>query len=291
MKNNRQIYLMDIIIGCVLLAVTAVTIYPLIYVISMSISSADAVLKQEVFLFPKGFSVGSYKLVLQNQQVWRAYYNTIWYTVVGTTINIAITIMAGYALSRRVFFLGRPAMILIVITMFFSGGLVPLFVLVSRLGLYDTRWAIILPVAVNTWNLIITRTYMQISIHESLPESAKIDGCTDIRILLSIVLPLAKPIIAVLTIFYAVFHWNSWFSSTLFLSDVGLHPLQVYLRKLLIQAQLDTAYATETTSEYIAYIEQLKYSTIVVATLPILCVYPFLQKYFVQGVMLGSIKE
>lgn len=282
---------MDIIIGCVLLAVTAVTIYPLIYVISMSISSADAVLKQEVFLFPKGFSVGSYKLVLQNQQVWRAYYNTIWYTVVGTTINIAITIMAGYALSRRVFFLGRPAMILIVITMFFSGGLVPLFVLVSRLGLYDTRWAIILPVAVNTWNLIITRTYMQISIHESLPESAKIDGCTDIRILLSIVLPLAKPIIAVLTIFYAVFHWNSWFSSTLFLSDVGLHPLQVYLRKLLIQAQLDTAYATETTSEYIAYIEQLKYSTIVVATLPILCVYPFLQKYFVQGVMLGSIKE
>ncbi len=282
---------MDIIIGCVLLAITAVTVYPLIYVISMSVSSAEAVIKQEVFLFPKGFSVGSYKLVLQNSQVWRAYYNTLWYTAVGTSINIAITIMAGYALSRRVFFMRRPAMILIIVTMFFSGGLVPLFVLVSRLGLYDTRWAIVLPVAVNTWNLIITRTYLHISIHESLPESAKLDGCTDIRILFSIVLPLAKPIIAVLTIFYAVAHWNSWFSSTLFLSDVGLQPLQVYLRRLLIQAELDTAYITETTSEYIAYMEQLKYSTIVVATLPILCVYPFLQKYFVQGVMLGSIKE
>ena len=182
-------------------------------------------------------------------------------------------------------------MILIVITMFFSGGLVPLFVLINRLGLYNTRWAIVLPVAVNTWNLIITRTYMQMAIHESLPESARIDGCNDIRILINIVIPIIKPIIAVLVIFYAVFHWNSWFTSTLFLSDIGLQPLQVFIRKLLLQGEISTVFMTDTTSEYLAFMAQLKYSTIVVATLPILCIYPFLQKYFVLGVMVGSIKE
>ena len=152
-KNNKDIPVVEIIISIILLLFSIVTLYPLIYAISMSLSSADAVLKQEVFFFPKGFSIGSYKLVLENRQIWLSYFNTLWYTGIGTVLNITVTIMAGYALSRKTFFTRKLVMILIVITMFFSGGLVPLFVLINRLGLYNTRWAIVLPVAVNTWNL------------------------------------------------------------------------------------------------------------------------------------------
>jgi putative aldouronate transport system permease protein len=281
----------DVLLAAALVGLSAVTLYPLVYVISMSVSGADAVVRQQVFLYPIGFSVGSYRLILANRQIWLSYYNTLWYTAVGTTINVVVTLMAAYALSRREFFARKPIMILVTVTMFFSGGLVPLFVLINGLGLYNTRWSIVLPVAVNTYNLIIARTYLHISIHDSIPESAKMDGCSDVTILWRIVLPVAQPIIAVLTIFYAVSHWNAWFGASLFLNDVGLHPLQLYLRKLLLQSELDSAVMMEMTTELTAYMQQLKYACIVVATLPILCVYPFLQRYFVQGVMLGAIKE
>jgi putative aldouronate transport system permease protein len=291
MSRHGRIGAVDVLLAAALVLLSAVTLYPVVYVISMSISGADAVLKQQVFLFPIGFSLGSYRLILANSQIWLSYGNTLWYTGVGTCLNVSITLMAAYALSRREFFIRRPVMILIAVTMFFSGGLVPLFVLVNRIGLYNTRWAIVLPVAVNTYNLIIARTYLHISIHDSIPESAKIDGCNDMTILWRIVLPVAQPIIAVLTIFYAVSHWNSWFSATLFLNDVGLHPLQLFLRKLLLQSEMNPSVMMEMTPELSAYMQQLKYACIVVAILPILCLYPFLQKYFVQGVMLGAIKE
>lgn len=281
----------DLIVYIVLIVSSLLTVYPLIYVISMSISAADAVLSQRVWLWPIGFSFGSYELVLQNEQVWIAYANTLWYVGVGTAINVVLTICAAYALSRKGFFARDFLMIAIVITMFFTGGIIPLFLQVNRLGLYNTRWSVILPVAVNAWNLIIARTYFSISVPDSLPESAKIDGCTDIGVLVRIVLPTSLPIVAVLTIFYAVFHWNAWFYASIFVREQAMQPLQVFLRRLLLMNQIDLSFQMDDSLERIAYIEQLKYAAIVVATLPILAVYPFFQRYFVKGAMLGAIKE
>ena len=293
MKNkesflSRLVYAM---IYIVLIIITLITIYPLIYVVSMSISGADSVLKQEVILLPKGFSLGSFELLFQKNTIWDAYYNTLWYVIIGTFISVAVTMMAAYALSRKTFFLRNQIMMAIVFTMFFTGGLVPLFIQVNRLGLYNTRWAVILPIAVNTWNLIIARTYLQISIPESLPESAKIDGCNDIQILCRIILPTATPIIAVMIIFYSVAIWNAWFLPSLFLIDTKLQPLQLYLRNLLLLSIVDPSAATDISPQMLANMIQIKYAAIVVATLPILCIYPFMQKFFVQGVMLGAIKE
>ncbi|MFY9176204.1 MAG: carbohydrate ABC transporter permease [Caldicoprobacterales bacterium] len=282
----------DRVIEALLILISITTLYPFIYIISMSISSPDAVLAQEVWLLPKGFSLGSYNIVFENQEIWRSYGNTLWYTVVGTTINVVFTLMGAYALSRKEFFARDAVMIYIAITMFFSGGLIPTFILVNSLGLYNTRWAMVIPGAISAWNLIIARTYFQTSIPDSLPESAKIDGCTDIGIFIKIILPLSVPIVAVLIIFYAVGHWNAWFNALLYLSDSSLHPLQLFLRKILLMNSPDMLQeGMEDAFERLAYTIQLKYSSIVVATLPIICVYPFVQKHFVKGVMLGAIKE
>ena len=282
----------DRVIEALLILISITTLYPFIYIISMSISSPDAVLAQEVWLLPKGFSLGSYNIVFENQEIWRSYGNTLWYTVVGTTINVVFTLMGAYALSRKEFFARDAVMIYIAITMFFSGGLIPTFILVNSLGLYNTRWAMVIPGAISAWNLIIARTYFQTSIPDSLPESAKIDGCTDMGIFIKIILPLSVPIVAVLIIFYAVGHWNAWFNALLYLSDSSLHPLQLFLRKILLMNSPDMLQeGMEDAFERLAYTIQLKYSSIVVATLPIICVYPFVQKHFVKGVMLGAIKE
>lgn len=267
------------------------TLYPFIYIISMSVSEPRAVLAQDIWLLPEGFSLGSYKLVFENNEIWQAYGNTIWYTATGTCINVILTLMGAYALSRREFFARNAIMVYIAVTMFFSGGLIPTFLLVNNIGLYNTRWAMIIPGAVNAWNLIVARTYFQSSIPDSLPESAKIDGCSDIGILFRIVLPLSLPIIAVLSIFYAVGHWNAWFNALLYLSDERLHPLQLFLRKILIMNSPDLLQGMEDAFDRVAYAVQLKYASIMVATLPILCIYPFVQQYFVKGVMLGAIKE
>jgi putative aldouronate transport system permease protein len=287
--RNPLSKLADALIYVFLALICAVTVYPIVYVLSMSLSGPEAILRQTVWLFPVGFSVGSYQLIVSNAMFWSSYANTLWYTAAGTLINLLITLPAAYALSNTGFFARRFFMIMFTVTMFFSGGMIPLFLQVNRLGLYNTRWAIILPVAVSTWNLIIARTYFKMSIPDGITESAKIDGANDILVLWKIVLPVSKPIIAVLTIFYAVAHWNSWFPASLYLNTAALHPLQLYLRKLLLSN--DQVFQGEVTVNMIAYMQQLKYSSIVVATLPILCVYPFMQKYFIQGVMLGSLKE
>ncbi|HHY82944.1 MAG TPA: carbohydrate ABC transporter permease [Clostridiales bacterium] len=283
--------LWDIAIEIIMIAIALLTLYPFIYIISMSISEPDAVLAQEIWLLPKGFSLGSYDLVFENKEIWISYGNTIWYTIVGTSINVVLTLAGAYALSRKEFFARNAIMMYIAVTMFFNGGLIPTFILVNSLGMYNSRWAMVIPGAVSAWNLIIARTYFQTSIPDSLPESAKLDGATDLGIFFRIVLPLSTPIIAVLIVFYAVGHWNAWFNAMLYLSDSTLHPLQLFLRKILLMNSPDLLQGMEDAFERVAYAIQLKYASIVVATLPIICIYPFVQKYFVKGVMLGAIKE
>lgn len=290
-KKSRIELIFDSLIYFILIFAVLITLYPFIYVISMSISDPEHVLRQDIFLLPKGLSLGAYKLVFENPDVWRSYYNTVWYTVVGTSINIFMTVIAAYPLSRRNLFGRNFFMFFITFTMFFSGGLIPSFLLVRSLGLYNTRWAMVIPGAVSAWYIIITRTYFQSSIPDSLIEAAKIDGCNDISILFRIVLPLSAPIIAVLALFYAVGHWNSFFNALIYLPDKNLQPLQIYLVRVLIQASPELLGQMQDEFARSAYFIQLKYAVIIVTILPIICVYPFLQKYFVKGVMIGAIKE
>jgi putative aldouronate transport system permease protein len=270
--------------------VMIITLYPFLFVFSMSISDPKYVLDQSVWLFPKGFSVESYKRVFENPDIWTSYYNTIFYTAIGTALNVMLTIFGAYPLSRKNFFARKQLMIFIVFTMFFSGGLIPLFILIKDLGLYNTRWALIIPGVISAFLLIVTRTFFQ-SIPESLDESAKMDGANDITILFKIIMPLSKPIIAVLALFYAVGHWNSYFPAMIYLPDAKLQPLQLYLVKILIQNQDKLSEGLTDELDRALFTLQLKYSIIIVAVLPILLVYPFLQKYFAKGVMLGSLKE
>lgn len=279
----------DVLIYGVGILSVIVTLVPFLHVIAMSMSDPLLVARQEVFLLPKQIQWDAYRLVLENKVFWSNYGNTIWIVFFGTAVNIALTVALAYALSRREFFLRRTLMILVTFTMFFSGGLIPLFLMVSRLGLYNSRWAVILPYAISTYNLIVCRSFFE-GIPESLMESARLDGANDLRILFSIVLPLSGAIVAVLVLFYAVGHWNSYFPAMLFISKPALQPVQVYLIRVLIQNS--EALAEEGSAGYsrALVVEQLKYAVIIVTILPIVVLYPFLQKYFVQGVMIGAIK-
>ncbi|MBO7746727.1 carbohydrate ABC transporter permease [Paenibacillus sp. MWE-103] len=268
-------------------------IYPMLYVIFASLSDPRLLMQHEgILLKPLGFTWKGYSLVLNNPNISIGYYNTLYYVVVGTLISMILTCFGGYALSRKGVLFSKYILILITITMFFSGGLIPFYLLVKDLGIYDTRWAIILPSAISTWNLIIMRTsFMQIP--ESLEESAKIDGANDFTVLFRVILPLSMPIIAVMVLFYGVAMWNSWFNAAIFLRDRSTFPLQLILREILIQndkgsmLQVQNGISGQAEDMYRALIQ---YSTIVIATLPILVAYPFLQKYFVKGIMVGSLK-
>jgi putative aldouronate transport system permease protein len=280
----------DIILHIIMIFVAVITLYPILFVFSSSISDPVSVMKEEVWLFPKGFSLRSYKEIFATSSVWRSYYNTLWYTIVGTSINVFMTVIAAYPLSRKTFFARNHLMFFISFTMFFSGGLIPAFILVNRLGLYNTRWAMILPGAVSAWNIIVARTFYQ-GIPDSLEESAKLDGANDFEILLKIMIPLSAPIVAVLTLFYAVGHWNAFFNALLYLPNPKLQPLQIYLMKILVQLSselADAAAGVDAASSLPPM--QLRYALIIVTVLPILCIYPFVQKYFVKGIMIGAIK-
>ncbi|OXM14424.1 carbohydrate ABC transporter permease [Paenibacillus herberti] len=287
-SNTFSGKLADAAINVFMVFVIIICLYPLVFVFSMSISDPLAAAAQEVWLLPKGFSLNAYKLVFENPDIWTSYLNTIWYTVGGTAFNVIMTISLAYPLSRRNFFLRGPVTFLIVFTMLFSGGLIPTFILVNDLGLYNTRWALIILGAIGVWYVIIARTYFT-TIPESLIESAKLDGANDIRIFWTVIIPLSKPIIAVLVLFYAVGHWNSYFSALIYLPDKNLQPLQLYLVKVLVE-NTGLADSIMPSEEKSLAIMQIKYAIIMVATLPILFVYPFLQKYFVKGVMIGAIK-
>lgn len=265
-------------------------LYPMWYVLVSSFSDAYAIAASRVTFWPIGFNFNAYKLVFEDTRVWEAYGNTLFYVVAGTGINLLLTTLGAYPLSRRGLDGRRFFMAFIVFTMFFSGGLIPAYLNVRELGLFDTRWALLLPGAISAFNLIVMRTFFQ-GIPDSLIESGKIDGANDIRILLRIVLPLSMPVIAVMTLFYAVGHWNSWFSAMIYLQDRSLYPLQLILREILIQSSAQNMLSGATQDEVFRISESIKFATIIVATLPILVIYPFLQRYFVKGVMIGALKE
>jgi len=246
-----------------------------------------------ILLKPLGFTLNGYKLVFNNPSIMKGFANTLFYVVVGTSISLLLTCMSAYVLSRKNLLLGKPLMLMVTITMFFSGGLIPFYLQVQRLGLMNTRWAIILPSAISVWNLIVMRTAFS-SIPESLIESAKIDGANDFTVLFKIVIPVSKATLAVIGLFYAVSQWNAWFNAMIFLRDRDKYPLQLILREILIANDTrEMMNLPKGSAQFIkadAYKTLIKYSTIIVSIIPILCVYPFLQKYFVKGVMIGSVK-
>jgi putative aldouronate transport system permease protein len=267
-----------------------VSLYPLLYVLFASLSDPLAVSSTRgILLYPQGLTWDAYELVFQNPNIKVSYFNTIIYVIVGTLINILMTALGAYALSRQNVMWGNTIMFMIVFTMFFSGGLIPTYILISDLGMMNTRWALLLPGAISAFNLIIMRTAFQ-AVPIDLEESARMDGAKDWTILFRVVLPLSMPVVAVMVLFYGVGHWNSWFPAMIFLQDRELFPIQLILREILIANNTDSMMMNVTAGDQMPIGETIKYATIIVSTLPILCLYPFLQKYFVKGVMIGAIK-
>lgn len=271
--------------------------YPIVYMISASISDPKLVGSGEMWLWPKGITFEGYQRVFQDKSIWTGYGNTILYTVVGTMINLIVTLPAAYALSRKDF-LGRNFFMgMFMVTMFFGGGLIPTYLLVKDLGMVNTMWAIVVPSAASIWNIIVSRTFFQNSIPKELQEAAQIDGCTNLRLFFKIILPLSMPIIAVMALFYGVGNWNSYFSALIYLNDSAKYPLQLILRQILVLQEMSaqaggvmdaaTASALNNKAQIAALV---KYAVIIVATVPVIAIYPFLQRYFVQGVMIGSVK-
>ncbi|WP_045517106.1 carbohydrate ABC transporter permease [Neobacillus niacini] len=267
-------------------------LYPLIYVLSASLSSTKAVASGRVWLFPVEFSLLGYKTIFEYSKIWVGYGNSMFYMIVGTTVNVILTILAAYPLSRKDFYGRGIFMFLFVFTMMFNGGLIPNYLLVQDLGLLNSRWALIIPNALSVFNVIITMSFFKSTIPNELLESAQLDGCNDFKFLFKIVLPLSAPIIAVISLFYAVGHWNSYFGALIYLRDASLFPLQLILRDILVQNSVDPSMMGDATqlANKIGLQQLLKYSLIVVSSLPVLIAYPFVQRFFVKGVMIGSLK-
>lgn len=277
--------------GIALLFVT----YPLIYIVSASFSEPSLVASGQVYLWPRGVTLDGYAQIFEYKPIWIGYRNTLFYTTVGTIINLGISLTCAYALSRKDLHGRNFFTLLFTFTMFFSGGLIPTYLVVKQLGLINTIWAMLLPNAASIWNIIIARSYFQNSIPYELKEAAFIDGCSNTRLFLSIVLPLSKPIIAVMTLYYAVGHWNAFFNALIYLHDTNKFPLQLFLRNILIMDQMLDLLSSDPESmadllRRMELKESMKFGIIVISSLPVLILYPFLQKYFVKGVMIGSLK-
>ena len=287
--EDRILY---IVVTIVLILFTLIVLYPLIYVVSSSFSAGWAVSTGRVVLLPVDPTLEGYKTVFAHRYIGSAYRNTIFYTVVGTVINIIVTVTCAYPLSRRDFPCRGFFMKLFLFTMFFSGGLIPTYILMSKIKFVNTVWAMLIPGALSVYNMILVRTFLQNSIPLELLEASQIDGCSDVHYFFRIMLPLSKPVIAVVTLYYAVGHWNSYFSAMIYLNDQQLYPLQLILRQILVANQISLEDLVDV-EEMIAkqgLSDILKYALIVVSTAPILCVYPFIQRYFIKGVMIGSVK-
>lgn len=291
-KSNN---LPDMIFGIVVLALSIIIfiiiVYPLWFVVIASISNSNLVNQGAVTLFPKDIRFYGYHQILDDTRIWKGYLNTIIYVVAGTALNMVVTMPAAYALSRRNFGARNKVMLYFVFTMYFSGGLVPLYMTISSLHLISTKTILIIFVAVNTYNLIIARTFIANSIPEDLYEAAVLDGCSHFNYFIKVVLPLSKAVISVLILYYAVFHWNDYFNALMFNSNAEHSPLQIVLREILL---LNQAFASGNGGVQGGYgqssADQVKYAVIIVSTVPILCVYPFVQKYFEKGVMIGAVK-
>jgi multiple sugar transport system permease protein/putative aldouronate transport system permease protein len=269
-----------------------VILYPLIYVVSASFSDGAAVIAGKVVLWPVNPSLMAYEKVFSYPQIWTGYGNSLFYAVVGTIVNVSMTLIAAYPLSRSDLYGRKLILGLFLFTLFFSGGLIPTYLLVRDLGLRNTRWALIIPQALSVWNLLIAITFIRSSIPHELLEASQLDGCSDFQYFLRVLLPLSTPLIAVLSLFYAIGHWNQFFAALLYLTDKDLFPLQIILRNILISSQVDMAMIEDikVMAAREALRELLKYALIVVASVPVLIIYPFVQKYFVKGIMLGSVK-
>ncbi len=281
-----------IVVYIILAVLTLITLYPLIFIVSASFSDPFAVLSGKVFFLPVGFSLEGYRRIFSNDRVLLGFANSIFYTLAGTLINIIMTVLAAYPLSRKDLKGGNIVMVLFTFTMIFNAGMIPNYMLMRDLGILNTRIVMLLPAAISAYNMIIARTFFSSNIPRELLEAAQIDGCSDARFLVSIVIPLSKAILAVLVMFYATVHWNSYFNAFLYLSNDRLYPLQIVLRDILIQAQTaasDVADA-ENALEIQGLAESMKYFLMIVSTIPMMIIYPFAQKYFTQGVMIGSIK-
>lgn len=272
-----------------LLLLMVLTVYPLLYVAFASVSDAGSLMGHKGILWhPIGFSLDAYTSVFRNPMILKGYGNTLFVVLMGLALNITLTAFGAYALSRKSLQYRKPLMLFIIFTMFFSGGLIPLYLTVKGVGLVDSLWALIIPQAVNTFNLILMKTAFE-AIPDALEESAKMDGANDFVILFRIVLPLSMPVIAVMLLYYGVSHWNSWFNAMIFLQERSLYPLQLVLREILLQGEAN-ANTGASDGDAAMLAATLKYATIIVATVPILFVYPFLQKYFVKGALIGAIK-
>ncbi|WP_062105937.1 carbohydrate ABC transporter permease [Bacillus niameyensis] len=271
-----------------------ITIYPLYFMVIASFSSPDAVNNGEIWFWPKDITFKGYEMIFNHDKIWIGYKNSIIYTLVGTTINVILTITGGYALSRKDLAGRNIFMFFIVFTMFFSGGMIPTYLLVKDLGMVNTIWAMVIPNAISAYNLIIVRTFFQGTIPDELLEAGKIDGCTNWKFFMKIVVPLSIPIIAVMVLFHAVGHWNTYFNALIYLRDSALHPLQLVLREVLVLSQAnevtDSGALAEMEAEMQSISQLIKYGVVIIASLPMLVLYPFVQRHFVKGVMIGSIK-
>ncbi len=291
-RRSRSDVIFDTIVLIIMIIVMLMCVYPLYFVLIASFSDPNYVLTGQVILFPKGITLSGYEKILGEEDIWIGYKNTIIYTVLGTTINVILTTTAGYALSRKDLPGRRWILIFIVFTMFFNGGMIPTYMVVKDLHLIDTVWAMVLPTAVQVWNLMIARSFFETTIPSELLDAAMIDGCRTLRFFTQIVLPVSKAIIAVLVLFYAISHWNTFFNALIYLESEERFPLQIILRNILIQNQPNQSMMDDvaTLVERQKAAELIKYGVIVVASVPVLVLYPFVQKYFVTGIMVGSIK-
>ena len=281
----------DLINYFILSLILFATFYPLYFIVIASLSDPTNVLAGRVWFWPNGFSLESYRRVVRNESILIGYKNSIIYTTLGTTINLIMTLTAAYPLSRRDFRGRNVFMFILTFTMFFSGGLIPTYLLVRSLGMLNTIWAMVIPNAVAVWNIIIARTFFASSIPQSMLDAAVIDGCSNFGFFWRVVLPISPAIIAVMVLFYAVGHWNSFFEALIYITDEKKHPLQLVLRNILIMNAADKDMLdAEQAAKLFQMVEIIKYAVIVVASVPLLLLYPFVQKYFVKGVMIGSLK-
>ncbi|TMV45498.1 carbohydrate ABC transporter permease [Paenibacillus mesophilus] len=286
---RRKATLFDVMNVVLMFLLLIVTVYPFVYMIAVSFSDSVSVMKGNVFVWPKGFNTDMYRIVLNDPRIWSGYRNTLLYTSAGTAVSLVFTSMAAYALSKKNMLFHKQITVMIVITMFFSGGMIPTFLVVKSLGLVDTVWAMIVPGAISAWYLIMMRTFFA-GLPQELEEAGKIDGLNDIGLFIRIALPLSKAVLATIGLFYAVGIWNNFYTPLLYLRNPDLVPLQVILRNLVLagQTNMDGSFTLGKDQKIVE--ESLKYATILVGTLPILVAYPFLQKYFIKGVTVGSLK-
>ena len=291
-RQSRGDKIFNVINGLLIAVVLIMIIYPLWFVIIASVSDPAKVLGGQVILMPRKFTLEGYRMVFRDPMIMTGYRNTLFYTVTGTAINLVMTILAAYPLSRkdwvgRGFFMG-----VLMFTMFFSGGIIPTYLMINSLGMINTVWAMILPGAVSVYNTIIMRTFFVNSIPPELQEAAQVDGCSNTRLLLQIVLPLSKQILAVMVLFYGVAHWNAFFNALIYLTESKRYPLQLVLRSILIQntASQDMLGDLDTMGSRVMMAETIKYALIIVSTLPMMILYPFLQRFFEKGVMVGAVK-